>query len=103
MQVAHHAYLTDNGGRFINAGLPHGTAPTSDELAWVTTLQDYYRDELVTHSPLDDSPHWLGGEPVPNTPGTVFRQTSYGINNFLTDVKRNGRKWLMRFRIVSVS
>lgn len=91
MQTAHHAYMVDQKGRLINAGLPHGTAPTSKELAWVTSLRDYYTDELILRSPLDDSPHWPGGEPVPNTPGTVYRQSSYGINNFLTDVKRNGR------------
>jgi len=91
METAHHAYMTDNGGTLINAGLPHGTASTSQELAWITSLRDYYRDELVARSPLDESPHWPGGEPVPNTPGQAYRQTSYGINNFLSDVKRNGR------------
>ena len=91
METAHHAYMTDNKGAMINAGLPHGTAPTSEELAWITSLRDYYKDEVVVRSPLDDSPHWPGGEPVPNTPGAVYRQTSYGINNFLADAHRNGR------------
>ncbi len=91
METAHHAYMTDSKGAMINAGLPHGTAPTSEGLAWINSLRDYYQDEVVVRSPLDDSPHWPGGEPVPNTPGTVYRQTSYGINNFLSDVNRNGR------------
>ncbi len=91
MQTAHYAYMTDHGGRMINAGLPHGTAPSSPELAWVKSLSEYYSDEVILRSPLDDSPHWPGGVPVPNTPGAVFRQTSYGLNIFLTDVRNNGR------------
>lgn len=91
MAIAHHAYMSDNRGQMINAGLPHGTAPTSAELAWVTQLRDYCSDELILRSPLDQSPHWPGGQPVPNTPGEVYRLTSYGLNNFLANVQNNGR------------
>lgn len=91
MEMAHHAYMTDHKGQMINVGLPHGTAPTSLEFAWITELRDYYKDELVVRSPLDDSPHWAGGQPVPNTPGAVYRQSSYGLNNFLADASNNGR------------
>ncbi|XAM00497.1 prepilin-type N-terminal cleavage/methylation domain-containing protein [Phycisphaeraceae bacterium D3-23] len=90
METAHQAYMTDNKGYFVNAGLPHGVAPTNPQIAWVASLREYYQTELILRSPLDESPHWPGGEPVPNTPGDVFRQTSYGINSFLTDVKLNG-------------
>ncbi len=91
LELAHQAYLTDHDGHMINAGLPHGTAPVNLELAWIKSLQTYGSD-LVVRSPLDDSPHWEDGDavPVPNTPGTVYRLTSFGINSFLGDPDGNG-------------
>ncbi len=91
LELAHQAYLTDHDGHLINAGLPHGTAPVNPELAWINSLADYGAG-VVVRSPLDDSPHWEDGDavPVPNTPGVLFRQTSYGINSFLGDPDGNG-------------
>ncbi|MEM1210062.1 MAG: type II secretion system protein [Planctomycetota bacterium] len=95
MELAHHAYFTDNGGFMINAGLPHGIAHNNIDAAWITTLKRQYNSDLVLRSPIDDSPHWEddGGVPVPNvvpaTPAT-YRLTSYGINTHLCDVDENG-------------
>lgn len=91
LEMAHQAYTVDHAGYMINAGLPHGSAPVNPELAWIKSLQEYGSD-LIVRSPLDDSPHWEDGDavPVPNTPGTLFRQTSYGINSFTGDPDGNG-------------
>lgn len=95
MEMAHHAYFTDNGGFMINAGLPHGVAPANPDVAWISTLKRHYNSDLVVRSPIDDSPHWEDGDavPVPNvvpaTPAT-YRLTSYGINAHLCDVDENG-------------
>jgi len=84
---AHTAYMTDHGGRFVDAGLPHGNL-TDEEVAWINTMQSYYNDDLALRSPLDASPHWSGGEDGQGLPieGTqnIFRRTSYGLNNYLT-------------------
>ena len=91
LEIAHWAYMVDHDGSMINAGLQHGILPLSPEVAWINTLEDYYGGEPIVRSPLDESPHWPGEEPVPDTPGVVYRQTSYGLNSFLTDVKQSGR------------
>ena len=87
LQIAHFAYLTDHHGRFIDAGLSHGGL-ANESVAWINTLQEYYDNPLVLHSPLDKSKHWPkdeGGEGIPVPPSTDrFRRTSYGINNYLT-------------------
>ena len=84
---SHATYMTDHRGRFIDAGLPHGNLGDK-EAAWITTLRAYYDDELVLKSPLDTSSHWAvenGGDGVP-VAGTddQYRQSSYGLNNYLT-------------------
>ncbi len=92
LEQAHQAYAVDHGGQMINAGLPHGTAPATPELAWITQM-NAYGASVVVRSPLDDSPHWEDTDavPVPGIPGpAVFRRTSYGINSFLCDVDNNG-------------
>ncbi len=90
VQTAHYAYITDNDGWLINAGLPHGTVAPNSGIAWINTLQAYYNDELVLRSPVDESPYW--DEPSPFVPGgATYRLTSYGINTFLADVNQNGR------------
>ena len=90
VETAHWAYIIDNDGWLINAGLPHGTIAPNGEIAWVNTLADYYSDELVLRSPVDESPYW--DEPSPFVPGgSTFRLTSYGINSFLADVNQNGK------------
>ena len=90
MEQAHWMYMTSNGGFLIEAALGHGSENDNLTLAWITTLQKIYKEKLLFHSPVDDSPHWApdqGGEgvPVPNRPpGTYqYRRTSYGINDFL--------------------
>lgn len=90
---AHHAYMVDNGGGFINAGLPHGFAPANPEVAWINQLESY-GSGLVVRSPLDESRHWEDTEalPVPGIPGLpVYRLTSYGINSHLCDIDENGQ------------
>ncbi len=75
LEQANWMYITDNNGRFIDSS--HG-----GQLAWINTLQSYQQNNLQVHSPVDDSPHWpveqggAGALPV--------RQTSYGINDYLT-------------------
>lgn len=88
LEGAHWMYITSNNGYLIRAGLSHGGAHDQAGVAWMKTLQRYYRDRLLARSPLDDSPHWpaeQGGKglPVPKKAGYPYRQTSYGINDFL--------------------
>lgn len=93
LEQAHWMYLTDNDGYLIQAGLAH-VGETDSEAAWIKTLRKYYGNELLARSPLDRSPHWpvdQGGQgvPVPDKPGYPYRQTTYGINDFL-DVELAG-------------
>jgi prepilin-type N-terminal cleavage/methylation domain-containing protein/prepilin-type processing-associated H-X9-DG protein len=88
LEIAHWMYTTDNKGKFIQVGLAHGGVHSNEELAWINTLQQYYGSKLLHRSPIDHSPHWPieeGGQgvPVPDSGGTQFRRTSYGVNNFL--------------------
>ncbi len=87
LEQAHWMYLTDHDGALIQAGLAHAGEVDSD-VAWIKTLQKYYGNEILAKSPLDRSPHWpveRGGQgvPVPDKPGYPYRQTTYGINDFL--------------------
>lgn len=83
MQTAHWMYVNDNNGLIIQAGLAHGGVDAKEEVAWINTLQQYYGPQLIHRCPADESPHWPGGIPVPNSGGKQYRRTSYGINNFL--------------------
>jgi prepilin-type N-terminal cleavage/methylation domain-containing protein len=83
MQVAQALYVAENRGYLIQAGFGHGGADHDAEKAWFNVLQRYGSNKLLPRCPSDDSPHWPGGEPVPNSGGTKFRSTSYAINNFL--------------------
>lgn len=93
MQIAHWTYMTDNDGYFIQANLAHGGVvhynPDGTPIVpWLETLEQYYGSNLLHRSPVDDSPHWgpaPAGDPIPGTPPTQRRVTSYGINNFLVD------------------
>jgi len=88
--IAHYAYLTDNDGWLMNAGLPHGTVAPNEGVAWINSLEDYYGEDLILRSPVDESEYW--DSPSPFVPGgDTFRQTSYGINSFLADVNQNGK------------
>lgn len=88
MEVAHWLYMTDWDGYLIDVGLGHGGSHAKEDVAWINTLQPYYKDRLLHRSAVDKSPHWPveeGGQglPVPPT-AEKFRRTSYGINNYLT-------------------
>ena len=92
METAHWLYMTANNGYLIRVGLMHGEHADKPEVAWLKTLQKIYKDRLAVRSPVDQSPHWPtseGGEgvPVEGKQGYPFRQTSYGVNNFL-DVEK---------------
>ena len=85
MQLAQLMYCNSNKGWLIQVGLPHGSAHDREDVAWITTLQEFYDTPLVARCPSDISPHWVNeGTPAPGTgtPGR-FRRTSYGVNNFL--------------------
>ena len=88
MEMAHWMYMTDWEGYLVDVGLGHGRAHTKEKVAWINTLQPYYQDKLLHRCPVDKSPHWPieeGGEGIPVPPTTdQFRQTSYGINNYLS-------------------
>ena len=90
MEVAHWMYMTDWEGYFIDVGLAHGGAHGREDMAWINTLAKCYSDKLLHRSPIDKSPHWPaeeGGQGVPVPPSTdQFRRTSYGVNNYLTEV-----------------
>ena len=90
MEVAHWIYMTDWEGYFIDVGLAHGGAHGKEDVSWINTLAKYYSDKLLHRSPIDKSPHWPteeGGQGVPIPPSTdQFRRTSYGVNNYLTEV-----------------
>lgn len=86
MEIAHYAYTSDNKGQFIRANLAHGGITHGAFPAWFESLSEYYGNELVARSPLDNSPHWgpfPEGESIPGAPVTQRRLSSYGINNFL--------------------
>lgn len=90
MELAHWMYMIDWEGYFIDVGLAHGGAHAREDAAWINTLAKYYSNKLLHRSPIDTSPHWPteeGGQGVPVPPSTdQFRRTSYGINNYLTEV-----------------
>lgn len=93
MEQAHWAYMTENNGQFVNAGLAHGGFLGDERVAWIRTLESSYGNVLLARSPLDTSPHWgpaPAGEPIPGVDPQQRRRTSYGINNFLTDATQNG-------------
>ncbi len=104
LEIAHTLYLDDHDEFFIDAGLGHGGLASPDR-AWPITLGEYYGNELVLRSPVDDSPFWprsLGGQSDGATldeliealasggppPSNIARWTSYGLNNALTRFAR---------------
>lgn len=90
MEIAHWMYMMDWDGRFIDVGLGHGGSHAREEIAWINTLAKYYGNKLLHRSPVDKSPHWPieeGGQGVPVPPSSdQFRRSSYGVNNYLTEV-----------------
>lgn len=94
MQLAQMQYCNDNGGYLVQAGLSHAGVGASETVAWINTLQRYYRGSntdsdtrtstaITVRCPADNSPHWPGGIAVPGTNPPAFRRTSFGINSFL--------------------
>ena len=86
-QLAHWMYINDNKGLLIQSGLGHGGVHSDEEVAWINTLQSYYKMPLLRKCPSDDSVHWPvsmegQGVPVPGS-GGLLRRTGYGINPFL--------------------
>jgi prepilin-type N-terminal cleavage/methylation domain-containing protein/prepilin-type processing-associated H-X9-DG protein len=94
LEQAHWMYLLENRGWFVNVGLSHGGSVLDDKVAWIHTLEMYYGNPLLARSPLDRSPHWgpyPDGQPIPGCKPDQRRLTSYGANNFVTDVSQNGQ------------
>ena len=90
MELAHWMYMLDWEGHFIDVGLAHDGVHLKEDVAWINTLTKYYSNKLLHRSPIDRSPHWpteVGGQGVPVPPSSdQFRRTSYGVNNYLTEV-----------------
>ena len=89
LALAQQVYANEHDGALVDYGLAHGGADLDESNSWFNTLQRHSDDVLTTRSPLDDSPHWPrekdgAGLPVPGGGANVFRQTSYGINEFVT-------------------
>lgn len=96
--IAHAAYMSSNGGRFVDAGLSHGGSHANEDATWVKGLQEFYgvyQDsgqgrEIRARSPLDTSVHWgpaPAGQPIPDaSDANQRRRTSYGLNDYLTTV-----------------
>jgi prepilin-type N-terminal cleavage/methylation domain-containing protein/prepilin-type processing-associated H-X9-DG protein len=98
IEIAHYAYLTDNKGDLIDAGMPHGGSSHTSE-SFVEQLRDYWDSQtdsgsggpdILARSPLDTSPHWgpaPAGEPLPlASDNTLRRRTSYGLSDYLTSI-----------------
>ncbi|MFO0829339.1 MAG: type II secretion system protein [Phycisphaerales bacterium] len=88
LQAAMIGYSSDWNGWFADARLPHGGVDQGSAQSFVTTLAPWYDHSFAIRSPLDASPCWptsMGGQGVPVPPSTNhFRQTSYGLNDFLS-------------------
>ncbi len=80
LEMAHWMYMGSNNGRFVEIN------DSGDKsLSWITILSTCYGKPLICRCQTDDSPYWPGGTPLPGST-TLFRQTSYGINNYLTSL-----------------
>jgi prepilin-type N-terminal cleavage/methylation domain-containing protein len=69
--ITHWSYMADHKGQML--GTSHGES-------WITILREQYDPNLVMKSPLDTSPHFVGGTAM----NGKFRQTSYSVNLYLT-------------------
>lgn len=88
LSTAHAAYMNVFKDHFVDAGLPHGGIGNVKN-SFVETLRPYYGGPMSLHSPLDQSAMWpseLGGSAQSPSSGstTPVRQTSYGLNNYLS-------------------
>ncbi len=97
MGIAHQAWATDHGGALVGwsesfalAGPISGDADSDDqhdheggESIWIEALSKHSGKQILLRSPLDESEHW--DVPIQDEDGEdVVRQTSYGINDFLS-------------------
>ncbi|MBB6431639.1 type II secretion system protein [Algisphaera agarilytica] len=74
IETANWLYVLDHDGLLL---------PTSHSgKSWIEHLRDQYSPELVMRSPLDTSPHFVGGTPTPST--GQYRETSYSLNLVLS-------------------
>lgn len=76
LETADWSYLIDSKGRLL--GTSHGQS-------WVQTLRRYDAS-LLLRSPLDDSPHFQGGQPLAGK----YRLTSYALNFWISPDNPNG-------------
>ena len=84
LSQAHAAYMNVFKDRFVDAALPHGGMADPNADTFVDTLQPYVGSELALRSPLDRSTRWPPQDVTSVPPGSVFRRTSYGMNNYLS-------------------
>lgn len=70
LETAHWTHMAEHDGRML--GTSHGNS-------WMDALTQL-EPTLLLRSPLDDSPHFAGGEPVAGR----YRTTSYALNFFLS-------------------
>lgn len=75
--IAVHTYAMTNNDRLITAGLAHGGS-VDEHAAWINTLRDYYKDELVARCPSDKCVYWK--TPYPGT--TQLRRVSFATNYY---------------------
>jgi len=76
LEQTHQAYMTAHKGTML--GTSHG-------VSWTDVLREF-NNGLLMRSPLDQSPHFPGGEPVDGQ----FRETSYSINFLLSPDNEDG-------------
>ncbi|HVZ93208.1 MAG TPA: prepilin-type N-terminal cleavage/methylation domain-containing protein [Phycisphaerales bacterium] len=102
LQAAQLLYCNDHKGQLVDYGLGHGVVHDEESLSWYKDLLPYYDTPVAVRSPADTSPHWpvsQGGDgtAVPESQGTRFRKTSYGLNEMLTPRPpfdpEAGRQW----------
>lgn len=79
LALAVQMYAMNNRGFLVNFGLSHGGSVDESE-TWLNTLRREYRDRLVARCPSDSSPYWTRPHPVTRQ----MRQTSYGVNDYLS-------------------
>ncbi len=89
MELAQLVYANDHDGQLVDYGYSHGGGALDVKASWFNTLQEYYDTPLVARSPVDTSPYWPpsqggSGRTVPGSVGQVYRQFSYGLNEYVT-------------------
>ena len=85
MAIAQTLYAAENRAYLVQAGFPHGGEHANAPVAWFNVLQAYGSNKLLPRCPADFSPYWQeDGHPLAGSGATAtYRQTSYGINDFL--------------------